>query len=1184
MIMPNDVWDEFKSGSEGGYAGGLDDLSTGGDSDVYEGLDWQESLGEEDDLAQQWLNKNAEVAEAASAKAAGDPLMGMHTDEAVLQARLLSSGLPVTHENKIGIIPESQRPSAVTTYDLSGSGLTESERNIENLTRGSIRKGITTTTEVSPIPSQQLSQFNSILNASKVDNDYSSDAMPAIGGHASNLTKEDYSIGGKSVDQVLFNLAGQYLQEDAPRYVQSSLAKRLGYQIPKTSKGMQMSFGEGSHLSHFDALPLPSALPSMYFEHLKPTLNVSGGIYNPAYKEARDYRFAPPSKRESMDYFNKPSPIATLTGSPYVGMHKSQQKLSELDPMQKAALESQKDIEADFKGFLALGGLAKNVSGKRYSSDNSQGTATNFIQPTAGQEYYGSSNLNELAAHGLMDEAGLRGDASGEGQMSSLGNYADAIMEDEGGNAIDFNRPFTSSDIAKVLGEEAEESRAEPTVKAKLKPTPILSSPDISVADVKAAMAPKESGSRQEERNIAQANVEAALRAKGLNISSAEQGSAEWRAARGSTLTSTGIATAMAEPVYGGTWVGSLGEAINEKNNPEVASQLSNPIFDAGTRGEILGKKWFEDKFDKTIVDLGLITDPNKPNQGTSLDGVVTSRGGEVGDRLELTEFKWGTTAFPPRDGDKKHQQQLQHQMYMTGAESVNLITGYDPNSGSFKAGREDEYVFSNKPVFKDPEWAANNADFIQARANEKAAAIESGSTAGVKEAYLAALAERYPDESDKGLTKAEKAEKKRQSDEERKEDKAEQKEAQAKWSRIDSSLKFMSGGTSGFTTQNATSFIGSLGPAGRVVSAVAGVATAAYDATRASNNIVGEAADVGADSTQGYEGSKVALQSLSFSDKQAESMASSTYQAQALASVGNFDPLVEKVVAYRGLISVEEMQNLSVEERTILTRKRAEERGISGQQLAGMAIMAKDLGMARDFQNEQQSKQIAKDAEGRAAKGLVQESKLRDLVGTANYTAVELNAANKAKELVLAAGGSEVAVAPTSNAQDTMQEFKEDSWLESALDVMTFAPRKGLETIGKVFGQDLSSQFSSSGRDKDGAGGLVANFNRVYNPSDNLVKANKRYEDAAYAKSLNDFKFWASDEENAAIAKEYSEAGMNRDAASKLEMENNTSNKPAKIDINVNSVIENNQTVTEVDASLNDEPVVKTKEYGKEE
>ena len=50
-----DEWEQFESGS---YDGGYDDLSSGGESDVDNNLDWQDTLGEEDDLAQKWLDSN----------------------------------------------------------------------------------------------------------------------------------------------------------------------------------------------------------------------------------------------------------------------------------------------------------------------------------------------------------------------------------------------------------------------------------------------------------------------------------------------------------------------------------------------------------------------------------------------------------------------------------------------------------------------------------------------------------------------------------------------------------------------------------------------------------------------------------------------------------------------------------------------------------------------------------------------------------------------------------------------------------------------------------------------------------------------------------------------------------------------------------------------------------------------
>lgn len=999
---------DYDEDTLGNWDGGYDDLSMGGESDVDGNLDWQDSLGTEGDLADQWL--------AAQETEFNDPdshLVGADTNEAVLNARLQSTGLPVTSSNQIGDIPEHMKPSAVTHHDLSG--VPEQFRQIDNLTMGSIQRGVTTTIEAPDITREQQRTFDRIVNASLKEESRYTDALPAIQGHSEGLSKEDFSIGYQSVDNVLFNLAGGYLKEGTSREVQENLAKQLAIQVPRTSKGMQASFGADTPLSHMDALPLPEALPPRFSKHLKQTLNVGGGGYNPKYKELRDYEFASQAERERKDYWNRPSAISTLTGLPYVGMYKSQAEIDKLNPMQKAALDKQKDLEARVKGFLSLGGLAKDITGRKLSSDNSKGTATNFIRPTIGSEYHGTSNLDMLARHGLMDEAGFMGEGGKEGQMSSLGNYADMITG--GINPVDFNRPFTTKDLASALGEE-EEVTASRVVASNIPtpvsvPTTISSSVDTpAISDVVpeiessvASITPKDIlPETSPDRLRVKENVLANLKSKGLNVSEAEQGSPEWLANRTGILTSTGVGTSMAESPYGDTWLGHIKSSINEKDNPDVAARRHNEMFSAGTRGEELGKKWFEEKFNKTITDLGLITDPTKPNQGTSVDGVITGRDGEVGDDLNLAEFKWGTTRFPPRDAAKKHQQQIQHQMYMTGASSVDLVTGYDPHSGTPRAGNEEEFIFNNEPVFRDPEWAKNNAAYIQDRANEKAAAVSSGSVEGVKEGYLAALRERYPFESDKGLTKAERAEKKQKEEQfrlEEKEARREHKEAQAL---TNSTLTFLSKGAGGINLQSANDFLGSTGPIGKTLSAIVGVGSAAYDATRATNDYVGRASDMGAESTGAMLASNVALKSLGLNDKQAESFTTNTYNQQALASIGEFDPLIKRLTAYRGLVSMEDLVDKSPEELKIQLNDLVRSGQVSEKQMAGMTLAAGDQGLARMFTTEAQEEQVIDKARDLRVRGAEGEEALRSTVGTMNVEAVNLNLKDFAVEQLISA------------------------------------------------------------------------------------------------------------------------------------------------------------------------------------
>ncbi|NRA49460.1 MAG: YqaJ viral recombinase family protein, partial [Phaeodactylibacter sp.] len=632
--------------------------------------------------------------------------------------------------------------------------------------------------------------------------------------------------------------------------------------------------------------------------------------------------------------------------------------------------------------------------------------------------------------------------------------------------------------------------------------------------------------------------------AKGLEVSNFEQGSQGWLDARNKVLTSTGVATSMDSPVYkGNTWKRDLEKAVmaDKAGVTEEDFNSSDPMFAAGTAGEEAGKRWFSEEMSSrskdgtsySVADLGMISDPSKPNQGTSLDGVIL-RNDEVGDKLDLTEFKWGTQGRMPAGGVDKHQQQLQHQMYMTGAESNTLVTGFDPNQFNAKRGTESEFEWMSTNVKRDPEWAENNADFIQARANEKASAVESGDANSVRDGYLEALKERYPNESDKGLTKDEKAQKKleeQQVKEEDKADKLEQKQLAAEdrvtAKRTSDTLHFMAGGSGNANLRGVTDLLGRFGVAGKVSAAAIGVGTAAYDAVRGTNNMVGEAADVGAESTQAFKASDTALRSLSFSDGQASSMNQSTVSAQALASVGEYDPLVKKLTAYRGLVSMEELQNLSPEERTVLTRNRADEQGITGQQLSGMALMAGDDGMARDFQTDAQEKSILETAAIRGQKGAEQEQDLRANVGTMNVEAVNLNIKDAATESLLDAGGNPTIDRP----EDSRSNWNPSKWVDNV--------SRGAEWL------------------VDGAtGGFFGKGDSTYDGA------------AAEEKAKQDMMSMYTDRDYGA----YNVVG------------DTTQKQSNNININVDSSITKEQTTTEVTATLNEQPAVRSSTVSKEE
>ena len=1067
-----DEWDEFESGSSGGY----EDLSN--NQDVVNDSDWMDDQA--GDAADAWLAKAGYNDELGN-----DPdslLVGLPSDEAVLQARARASGINVGQGNIVQQMPEHMQPSAVTHYDLSS--LSEAQRTPNELgelrLRDVMQANISTMQARDETRAQQV-RMDKLVTAAQTGAAQNLDALPPMQGHADDLTREDFTIGGASTDQVMYQLAGQYLEQGTDVGIQKSLARQLAIQIPRTSRGIQASFGGDHMVSHMDALPLPSALPSRFQGSLRPTLNTSGGVYNPAYRKSREYRFASEDEQSVMDWRNRPSPMATLTGAPYQGMHKTKAQIAGLSPDQRATLETQKDIEANVKGFLSLAGLAKDVKGRKLSTDNTKGTATSFIRPVVGQDYY--SPMDELARAGGMDVSGSAGVGGQEGAMSALGEQSAQLADD----LRDVRRPFTAADIdlaqsgmlgdysplpkdyflhddfKKVLADEGTGvykswDRGTPTIGDALAAKSIATpkpAETLEEALAKDAPIPTVSSKSIEDdartRAIAQENVESALRARGLNISKHEQGTDAWKKSREGILTSTGIGTSMGQPVYkGDTWKGHLEDAVAATKGGSIGEDLStaNPMFAAGERGEEAGKRWFEEKFNKKIVDLGLITDPSKPNQGTSVDGVIAGAGGELEGPLRLSEFKWGTQGRMPFGGSKKHQQQLQHQMYMTGAESAQLITGFDPNQfNPTKRGTESEFEWMSETVKRDPEWAAKNKDFIQARADEKASAVSGGDASAVRDGYLAALKERYPNESDKGLTKDEKAEKKRQVLEDREANKAMQESQKVVNQNLTSVATFLAGGAGagGFGLGGAMSLLSRGGPVGLGAAALIGLGTGGYTMARKANDFVGEAADVGAESTLGFTASEVALRKLSFGDNQAKQFNANINAGQAMASVGEFDPMVKRLTSYRGLLSMEDLTQLSPEEITDKLRSSVDAGDISQQQLAGMALMAGDKGIARNFQTAEQRAGVLQESKELREKGVQGEAQLRMNVGEVNLTATNLNVLDEAKKELIQLGSTD------------FDKKVEPTWFNSPVHQFSSAVESGMGAAGDYASEALA-------------------------------------------------------------------------------------------------------------------------------
>lgn len=981
--------------------------------DTSGSIDWDDwgSMSEED---QDFLLNNTsggsyepDTINEIQGTAGHDRDVGAPSSDAVLNARLRGAGVPVTPNNTIDYAAAQRNaPSDVTHFNAAS--------------------GIVSTIPAAAVTPSQEAAFNRVLNNSMKDGAQYQDALPEIGGHASRIDASTYAIGGQNIDQVMRNIAGRYLSPNLdPAIAQAqtaSLAQQLAIQLPETSRGMQASFGGDSMISHMDALPLPNQLPERFQPYLKQTLNMAGGAYNEAYRDSDAYAFSSNSDQAMQDYLNKPSIMSTLTGKPYVGMNKSASELNSLDPLSAATLEEQQGIRNRVMGSLSLFGLAKDNLGRKLSADNSSGLATG-LRATVGSPFYGTSNLDELARHGLMDEAGFTGSNGLEGDMSSLGGYQSMIMD--GMSAIDFNRPFTSDDVAGALGEDVGSTVAK-KIKANLKAGKSFDTKTAIHDMTQPLVAPAPVVKAASEDNTAAVE---ALEARGLSVSSHEQGSEGWLKSRRGILTSTGVGTAMGESPYGETFKDHVAKAIGEDQNPAAALRTSREMFSAGHRGEELGKAWFEKKYDKKIYDVGLITDPNKPNQGTSVDGIVANPDGTLGDNLALTEFKWGTTRFPPRDPDKKHKQQLQHQMYMTGANTVDLVTGYDPHAGTPQAGKEDNFIFESQPIYRDPDWAGNNADFIQKAANLKAQAVGAGSQDQIKEAYLAALQERYPNESDKGLTKEEKEQKKAEEKEEKlqlKQERQADRDATIEYRALESASRNVgmnAGDGNGVNraVQGGLGLLARSGPIGMGITAAIGLGSMAYDAARDFNSLVNEGVDVGTTSL-GFQQSKIALKRFGLDDSQAGSVAQSSYSAQALGSMGEFDPMVKKLTAFRGMFSMEEMMSMTPEQRVAEAKRRAPSMGVSGQQLAGMFLSAGEEGGARLALGEEDVQNVLTQSQTIAKEAIAKDAEIRANNAVINATAVSLNLKDTSKIGALQLGGA-----------DAIKE--ESSWLSNLMD-----------------------------------------------------------------------------------------------------------------------------------------------------
>ena len=464
----------------------------------------------------------------------------------------------------------------------------------------------------------------------------------------------------------------------------------------------------------------------------------------------------------------------------------------------------------------------------------------------------------------------------------------------------------------------------------------------------------------------------------GLTMDTAEQGSAEWRQARTGLLTSTGVKAALTgEGTYGGTFADVVQGAVNQSKNPEAFSRVSNPNFDAGQRGEELGKAWFEKKFGVDLLDAGLITNPNFKNQGTSVDSFIGNADGGVNG---LAEFKFAPNRTPDmRKEMQKHYFQMQHQMMLTGQDTATLVQGYDPMGRTPQAGNEANYKFMTDVMSKDSEFESNFKKALEVSGGTLGKAVESGDADAMRSAYLDAMNELHPNGGYKGFTEEEKKEQKQESKEASDREKKKHQEekdhrtwekqqtnqrAKADKERHKENLKvnrvvggigagFGAGVMGGAGGIAGSAMQGALGLA-RTNPIIAGVvgglglAVAGHDMAQNVNNIVGTAYDLGTANATVPQLSSIAMQHMGMNEQQATKNTHTLLEAKQLASVGEMDALANIAQKSQGKFSLSDLMSNTPEELASMFGKRT--RNETSLRRSGLARSMGLTGFARTW------------------------------------------------------------------------------------------------------------------------------------------------------------------------------------------------------------------------------------------
>ena len=1214
------------------YDGGYDDLSVGGQSDLDDGLDWQETTAVEDDLAEQWIAAQTrrggvnnptqdlgaafEILDSMAATHAVDTysagvispneFIGAATNTDIINQKLRSTGLPITPDLQVGQLSPNQMASDVIHYDLSN--LSNKDRTLEALgiqgiqgaSIGSI--GVSTIAsntspmqfdsssvsagdihfiEAATLNKQQEHMIGAIVGAAMSGDTTKTDMLSRMEGHAADLKREDYSVGGRSIggidargvfqEGIIPDLARRYLGDNAAPDLVQRLTKELPELLTTSSKGLQASFGAGSFTSHMDSLLIPSALPSRYEGLTVPTLNRLGQPFNPDFLYNEDFLSASPQKQQDIlagadvnsaytteyrglsedqrfwkNRENQASPIASLTGQPLIEGARARGNLSQ---QEQGVLRQQELITNEYKGFLSLSGLAenpfktssfkansrgRNLTGK-LSSDNSEGTATNFIRPTIGADYH--NPMDELARIGLAEEAGLEGFGGQEGDMSALGNYAKQVRE-----VIGENTPFSSEQIADILDNrlegDIEDITPTPEAKKSLSGTsailkakalrdlkgisdpeyparnmvgggemptaenwedraklmtstvrsdtdkiwrrhvsdnpyqiPMQSSnkiPDLTkehpiktsinkpsfvgTTTATPSITPTASLSNVtvEDRERMEKELHSYFKSEGVTVSNAEQNTPEWKSERFGGVNASEVGDAMFAGAYAKTLTEKALSFTNkaeksrlEALNPDLAATARNTTFSEGHEAEPKVLKAFEENNpDWATFTMGRLTREDMPNVGASVDAIAVHR--KTGER-QILELKHDTQGNKRWGLAKKHAAQVETQQAVTGIDNAQVVSSFDANK--YARGASESIDYTTEAVHGNAAKSREELSFLGSLGAATAEYHKGNITKeDLRDAQLEAYKIRYPNESDKGLTKEELAVKDQEAKEDRERDKEDLKlhrESVKKSNDLrDNTLTFLASGTGGVGGL-ASGGMGALmrgGIPGMVAGAAIGVGMAGHDALVETANLSVDAAIVGAPSAQGYEGSKSALRSLGFTNGADKSFADKVYSQQALASAGRFEGMQQRLGAYLGLLDMEDLRYLSPEEQVDKVRTRAKEWGLTDQEVAGRAIAAGDQHIAAAFATREQTDVVLDEARDIAKAGLDAKSSTDIAAGKALIIAEDINLKSRLKQEVLDNSGGIIG---------DIDRISNSSISESLLRGFTYPGRTFLEALG---------------------------------------------------------------------------------------------------------------------------------------